>query len=266
MDLKELPLAMDTGMWDCLGFDASLPHSAVTRGRICSSFGASSDYNDKVLSSFKYSTDEVQRSYMGNEVIPSVLANTLCANLGVNGVLEELNAMLGTSRMLNSIILKVLNFYIAQNVDFGTAYAYLHPYWYCIHTIKQKLSTWKEKDKEMRQNVLADGRITKWGVPPQQDCKNEMTPINGCEWPVPMPKDANLDLIRIEMLNLGVYYVWLDILCLRQAGGKNEHLHLEEWKLVYLRETNCHNIGNKKHVHMQQESEDDVEELPVCTS
>ncbi len=57
-----------------------------------------------------------------------------------------------------------------------------------------------------------------------------MTPINGYEWPVPMPKDANLDLIRIEMLNLGLEYAWLDVLCLRQEGGKNEHLRVEEWK------------------------------------
>ncbi|KAK0196332.1 hypothetical protein F5146DRAFT_1029364 [Armillaria mellea] len=66
-----------------------------------------------------------------------------------------------------------------------------------------------------------------------------MTSINGYEWPVPMPKDANLDLVRIEMLNArsewmrspNAEYAWLDVLCLRQEGGKNEHLRLEEWKL-----------------------------------
>ncbi|PBK63562.1 hypothetical protein ARMSODRAFT_860509, partial [Armillaria solidipes] len=58
-----------------------------------------------------------------------------------------------------------------------------------------------------------------------------MTPINGYEWPVPIPKDANLDLIRIEMLNLGAKYAWLDVLCLRQPGGREEHLRKEEWKL-----------------------------------
>ncbi len=57
-----------------------------------------------------------------------------------------------------------------------------------------------------------------------------MTPINGYEWPMPMPKDSNLDLIRIEMLNLGLGYAWLDVLCLRQEGRKNEHLRVEEWK------------------------------------
>ncbi len=37
--------------------------------------------------------------------------------------------------------------------------------------------------------------------------KNHMdvwTSINGREWPVPIPKGASLELIRIEMLNLGV--------------------------------------------------------------
>ncbi len=49
---------------------------------------------------------------------------------------------------------------------------------------------------------------------------NVMTPINRYEWPLPIPKDANLDLIRIEMLNLRAKYAWLDVLCLRQPGGR----------------------------------------------
>ncbi len=57
------------------------------------------------------------------------------------------------------------------------------------------------------------------------------TPINRYEWPVPIPKDANLNLIRIEMLNLGLEYTWLDVLCLRQVGGPREDLRAEEWKL-----------------------------------
>ncbi|KAK0465668.1 hypothetical protein IW261DRAFT_1301850, partial [Armillaria novae-zelandiae] len=57
------------------------------------------------------------------------------------------------------------------------------------------------------------------------------TPINRYEWPVPIPKGANLNLIRIEMLNLGVQYTWLDVLCLRQRGGPREDLRVEEWKL-----------------------------------
>ncbi|KAK0506578.1 hypothetical protein EDD18DRAFT_1059371, partial [Armillaria luteobubalina] len=57
------------------------------------------------------------------------------------------------------------------------------------------------------------------------------TPINGYEWPVPIPKGASLDLIRIKMLNLGVEYTWLDVICLRQRGGPREDLCGEEWKL-----------------------------------
>ncbi|KAK0479138.1 hypothetical protein IW261DRAFT_1365394 [Armillaria novae-zelandiae] len=121
----------------------------------------------------------------------------------------------------------------------------------------------------MRKKVLVDGRITKLDVPPRRvwdlcanrvvpywvtemalrswwklhvygishawveenDRMSVMTPINGKEWPVPIPKDADLDLIRIEMLNLGAEYAWLDVLCLRQEGGKGEHLRLEEWRL-----------------------------------
>ncbi len=58
-----------------------------------------------------------------------------------------------------------------------------------------------------------------------------LTPINGYEWPVPILKDTNLDLIRIEMLNAGEEYAWLDVLCLRQVGGQREDLHAEEWKV-----------------------------------
>ncbi|KAK0212718.1 hypothetical protein DFS33DRAFT_1283998 [Desarmillaria ectypa] len=65
----------------------------------------------------------------------------------------------------------------------------------------------------------------------EKDRVNVWTRINGKEWPVPIPKDTNLNLIRIEMLNLGMEYTWLDVLCLRQEGGPREELRAEEWKL-----------------------------------
>ncbi|KAK0430076.1 hypothetical protein EV421DRAFT_2065775 [Armillaria borealis] len=65
----------------------------------------------------------------------------------------------------------------------------------------------------------------------EHDRMDVLTPINGREWPVPIPKDANLDLIRIEMLNVGAEYAWLDVLCLRQVGGRREDLRTEEWKV-----------------------------------
>ncbi|PBK64857.1 hypothetical protein ARMSODRAFT_850645, partial [Armillaria solidipes] len=67
----------------------------------------------------------------------------------------------------------------------------------------------------------------------EKDREDVRTPINGKEWPVPIPKDADLNLIRIEMLNVGAEYAWLDVLCLRQKeeGGPREDLRMEEWRL-----------------------------------
>ncbi|PBK62312.1 hypothetical protein ARMSODRAFT_1089200 [Armillaria solidipes] len=224
-----------------------------------------------------------QRSYTGNApVISSALANTPCADLGIDGVLEKLNATLGTSYTLGSRILRLLRIktlysilkpYVERNDDFGTVYAHLRRFWYHydVAAIKRELRTREEEDREMRREVLVHDRITRWNVPPrrvwdlyanrvvpwwvvngyscawgishawvdEKDRVDAMTPINGYEWPVPMPKAANLDLIRIEILNaeeehvpvLRVEYAWLDVLCLRQEGGKNEHLRKDEWKL-----------------------------------
>ncbi len=127
--------------------------------------------------------------------------------------------------------------------------------------MKHELRTDEEKDVEMRRKVLVYDRITTREIPPRrvwdlyanrvvpywvarktpwgishawvddEDRMDVMTVINGKEWPVPMPKDTNLDLIRIEMLNAGAEYTWLDVLCLRQPGGTGEHLRREEWKL-----------------------------------
>ncbi len=67
-----------------------------------------------------------QRMYTGRGVITSSLANTPCANLGVDGVLKKLNTALGTSYTLDSVN-SVLESYVAQNYDYGTVYAYLRP-------------------------------------------------------------------------------------------------------------------------------------------
>ncbi|KAK0449857.1 uncharacterized protein EV420DRAFT_768408, partial [Desarmillaria tabescens] len=65
----------------------------------------------------------------------------------------------------------------------------------------------------------------------REDRADVWTPINGYEWPVPVPKESDLNLIRIEMLNLGLEYAWLDVLYLRQVGGPGEDARAEEWKL-----------------------------------
>ncbi len=189
--------------------------------------------------------------YTGRGVITSSLWPTPpVPTLGVDGVLEKLKTTLGTSYALDSVI-SILESYVAQNYDFGTVYAYLRPFWNDndIATIEHKLRTREEEDMKMRRDMLNHDRITTRRVPPrrvwdlyanrvvsywvadrhpwgishawveEKDRMDVMTPINGYEWPVPMPKDADLDLIRIEMLNHGAKYAcWIFCVCGRRVG------------------------------------------------
>ncbi|SJL01412.1 uncharacterized protein ARMOST_04734 [Armillaria ostoyae] len=213
-----------------------------------------------------------QRNYTGQKpVIPSSLADTPCATLGVQGVLDRLNATLGTSHTLDTpSVLSVLEDCIVKNYDFGTAYGRLRCVWNRKNdcTIEDELRRREEEDKEKerrRKALVGDNlmkltptprrvwdlysnRVVPWWVGigsewdkwpwpishawvDEKDRVDVWTPINGKEWPVPIPKDANLSLIRIEMLRLGLMYIWLDVLCLRQKGGPREDLRAEEWKV-----------------------------------
>ncbi|KAK0224793.1 hypothetical protein EDD85DRAFT_226902 [Armillaria nabsnona] len=230
-----------------------------------------------------------QRSYTGRSpVIPSSLADTPCAKLGVQGVLDELNATLGTSHTLHTApssststaspalcsaasvqeqdqlsLFSILEDFIERNYDFGTAYALLRSVWNVEKpsNIQDILHRREGQDRECRQNALAGNRIVDPDLTPrrvwdlcsnrvvpswvtderptpishawvdEKDREDVLTPINGKEWPAPIPKDADLNLIRIEMLNLGAEYAWLDVLCLRQTGGLREDLRVEEWRL-----------------------------------
>ncbi|KAK0434070.1 hypothetical protein EV421DRAFT_1354855 [Armillaria borealis] len=207
-----------------------------------------------------------QRTFKGQKpIIPSSLANTLCVDLGPEGLLAELNSILVTTCTLDDPSLSsLLEECISNNYDFGTAYGLLRPTWYTKNwiAIQDKLNTYETQDNVMRQGVLANDRIITSEVPPRRvwdlysnrvvpqsitkkrssaishawvhwEDRNDIfeTPINGYEWPVPIPKDADLNLIRIEMLNLGAEYVWLDVLCLRQRGGLREDLRYDEWKV-----------------------------------
>ncbi|KAK0447060.1 hypothetical protein EV421DRAFT_180331 [Armillaria borealis] len=185
-------------------------------------------------------------------------------------ILEILNTTLGTSYTLDdhdSILQSVLQSFITRNYDFGILYANVRPYWYDLTLIEHISELWM-KDQDRRQDCLTDNGISPyfpcrrvwdlcanrvvpywvtrssspmpishaWMAP---DDRFELwTPINCYEWPVPIPKDADLNLIRIEMLNQerlfpwdSVEYVWLDVLCLRQEGGEREDLRTEEWKV-----------------------------------
>ncbi|KAG7442779.1 uncharacterized protein BT62DRAFT_374040 [Guyanagaster necrorhizus] len=217
----------------------------------------------------------LQRAYTGTKpAIPSSLADTPCATLGVQGILDELNATLGTSYTLDIPTLSsVLEDCIKSDYDFGTAYGRLRWAWendiYPEQphewTIRDRLCRSEDWDREERRGALVGNRIVNVWLPPRRVwdlCANRVVPwwsirgninnwprpishawvdvkdrvevwtaINGKEWPVPIPKDTSLDLIRIEMLNLGAEYAWLDVLCLRQEGGLRDDLRVEEWKL-----------------------------------
>ncbi|SJL08876.1 uncharacterized protein ARMOST_12248 [Armillaria ostoyae] len=196
---------------------------------------------------------------------PLAVADTPCADLGVDGLLKGLNATLGTAYTLDADLSSLLKSFISEGDDFGTAYAHLRRRWYDNWNIRGDLNIHKNKDQEMRQKAVVGNQIVNPQVPPrrvwdlysnrvvphwiiprehwsniwaishawrdEEDRSEIWTPINGGEWPVPIPKDANLDLIRIEMLNLGAEYVWLDVLCLRRRGGLGDDLCEDEWKL-----------------------------------
>ncbi|KAK0499237.1 hypothetical protein EDD18DRAFT_1377236 [Armillaria luteobubalina] len=218
----------------------------------------------KVYASRWFAHSQVSLWY--DKVISSALANNPCADLGIDGVLERLNVTLGTFYSPGSKDLRpwrkttlhsILEPYIARNDDFGTVYAHLQRFWYDydITEIEDALSATEEEDREMRRRVLMHDRIMTWDVPPRHVWDlyaNQVVPysvvkrfMNGFRWGskcAPLwgishawvdekERDTNLDLIRIEMLNVGAQYAWLNVLCLRQEGGKGEHLRLEEWKL-----------------------------------
>ncbi|PBL00150.1 hypothetical protein ARMGADRAFT_901860, partial [Armillaria gallica] len=177
-------------------------------------------------------------------VIPSHLADTSCATLGVQGLLDQLNTTLGTSYSLdNPLLSSLLEDCITNDYDVGMAHGRLRGIWYTDNwsTIRDALCRREEKDRERRQKAISGNRIVDTDLPPRRPISHAwmderdravvLTPINGYEWPVPIPNDVHLNLIRIEMLNLGLEYAWLDVLCLRQVGGRREDLRAEEWKL-----------------------------------
>jgi len=45
------------------------------------------------------------------------------------------------------------------------------------------------------------------------------THVNEFQWPVPLPRGVCLEQVRLEMLQLGAKFCWLDVLCLRQSAN-----------------------------------------------
>ncbi|KAK0473099.1 hypothetical protein IW261DRAFT_1570239 [Armillaria novae-zelandiae] len=208
----------------------------------------------------------LQRIYTGRKpVIPSILAGTPCSTFNMQSLLDRLNTIFGTSHSLDNVFLASLLVECMTNeYDLGMAYGSLRQIWYIDDwsTVRDVLWRWSDEDQKERREALIGNRIVnpdllprrvwdlysnrvvpRWlvqtpypqaishGWMDEKDRTAVWTPINYYAWPVPIPKDADLNLIRIEMLNLGHEYAWLDVLCLRQEGGLWEDLRIEEWRL-----------------------------------
>ncbi|KAJ3527462.1 hypothetical protein NM688_g8124 [Phlebia brevispora] len=209
-----------------------------------------------------------------NPVIPSSLADQPCTDLGVDGLLKNLNKILRTSYSANTPGLSsVLHECMRCEYDFGTAFGRLRRFWDGnFEGLPARLAGLEREDGEMRENALdrEHGLITRGSTAPrrvwdtfsnrvlpiwalchtlhwrylvypishswmaEESRDYVLTPINGFEWHVPLPKDTTLDRIRVELLNLGAEYVWLDVICLRQedeSKPEKEDTRKEEWML-----------------------------------
>ncbi|PBK86140.1 hypothetical protein ARMGADRAFT_1035862 [Armillaria gallica] len=202
-----------------------------------------------------------QRIYTGAKpVISATLANTPCTTFGLRGLLEQLNDTLRTSYTLEILTLSsLLEDCITNKYDFGTVYTSLHAAWHTedwslIPSDYANVKRWTERCNKLHcmEIILCSHKYTLSGygiyiviMSYQHGAQVENTRMQypmlglmrrtswtcGHQWPISIPKDADLNLIQIEMLNIGLEYVWLDVLCLRQKGGLREDLCVEEWML-----------------------------------
>lgn len=217
---------------------------------------------------------ERQRSFTGPRVISSSLADRKCETFGVQGLLDELNDIMGTALPLWSSLKFHLTRCISLDYDFGLAYGYLRPHWDSeFDTLAARIDKAESDDAALRRNALDPSKkyITNPSLPPRrvwdlysnrvipyywsgrnlyhclpvshswvaEDQRSGIwTSINGCKWPVPIPKDSSLERVRIELLNyarsyaLTREYSWLDVICLQQVGEEERDgsaQRLEEW-------------------------------------
>ncbi|KAJ3551903.1 hypothetical protein NM688_g4441 [Phlebia brevispora] len=185
-----------------------------------------------------------------NPVIPSSLASVPCRSLGIDALLCRLNEVLQTSYSVDFAgLLPHLQQCIERDYDFGTAFGRLRNYWFDdLVELQETLDARERTDIETRdgnldleKNLIIDPHIGPrrvWDLYSNRVLPAFITrvapPINGYEWRVPLPTDTSLDRIRIEMLNFGAEYVWLDVLCLRQEDSskpEKEDVRVEEWKM-----------------------------------
>ncbi|SJL17318.1 uncharacterized protein ARMOST_20867 [Armillaria ostoyae] len=164
-----------------------------------------------------------QRNYTGAKpVISASLANTPCTTFGLRGLLDRLNDTLGTSYTLDiTTRSSLLEDCIANEYDFGIAYGSLHGAWYTDNWSLIPFRLRESSNIPSASAEYSDAISHAWVD--EKERMDVWTPINGRQWPVSIPKDADL--------NMGLEYVWLDVLCLSQRGGLREDLRVEEWML-----------------------------------
>lgn len=213
-----------------------------------------------------------QAVHVGARTIPNSLADTLCSVLGVRGLLLHLNSVLGTSYDLHDPGMQnCLEYFAGSSVDFGVAYGHLRNADRAdFANIIQRLSERVHADIVMRHKIIEGSYISSTEVEPRRvwdllsnrvlpfhvvpksskrrfpqdvwtvshswvspDARQLVwTPVNGRQWPVPIPQSTSLDHVRVELLNLGIEYAWLDVLCIRQVGRpEDEAVRDEELKL-----------------------------------
>ncbi|KAK0462274.1 uncharacterized protein EV420DRAFT_1639481 [Desarmillaria tabescens] len=193
----------------------------------------------------------------GMPIVLSSLADTPCVDLGIDGLLESFNKVLCTRYNLTQHLSDLSKSYISKRYDFGTAFAHFRR----RYSNEFKRRNRETMDRKMREEVLVEDIIITPRVPPrrvwdlysnrvvpwwlarktpwaisqawmdEKDREPVLTAINGREWPVPIPKDSDLDVVRADMINLGAEYVWLDVLCLRQGDDEKDYVRIAEWKV-----------------------------------
>ncbi|KIP08604.1 hypothetical protein PHLGIDRAFT_12500 [Phlebiopsis gigantea 11061_1 CR5-6] len=212
-----------------------------------------------------------QRVHIGPLTISQDLAKTnfSTVNLLLNKLNDVLGT---EYEILRPGLQACLQGYLDESCDFGTIYGHLRPWWLrgnfdLISTLMQKR---KEEDALLRKSAVDGDCIINPRIPPRRiwdlfsnrvlpfhvlpvsspssipgnvwavshswkarEERNYMsTSINGYAWAVPLPVKTDLHNLRIELLNLGAEYVFLDVLCLRQRdqSGK-EFRRRKEWRL-----------------------------------
>ena len=213
----------------------------------------------------------LQQMHVSPFAIPCEIADLPCHSMSVTKLLASLNDIFGTrvppSRHLESFLKK----FIKDKWDLGQAYGYLRPWWVRSSDWgenRRQMKTRREQDSLMRREAVSGHRIINPKLPPRrvwdlysnrvlpfstlpsQNVPENLwaishswvepkarylveTPVNSHQWRVPIPLGTTLNHIRIELLNMGAEYVFLDVLCLRQEDGdaENERKRRDEWKV-----------------------------------